>query len=69
MALTRNELARATEVDEQWMAKSPDKWPAGLDGFKRVADDISQAEDGVMLRGNRNLVPSESFSSPIAATR
>ena len=62
-AITFAAIVDATKNDEELqllrelLAKSPDRWPASLDDYRRVATELSCSADGVILRGTQILVP------------
>ena len=64
-AITKKELAVATETDEQlqllrkFIIQPTGRLPKELAEFEHVIGEISEAQDGVMLRGSRVIIPSK----------
>ena len=63
-ALTVKEVEAATASDKllqtlkQWLTTDTKRpFPVGLEGFKHVRDDLSCTKGGIVLRGNRIVIP------------
>jgi transposase InsO family protein len=62
-AVTRDEVRRATLADPELMMlakfikQENVQLPAALNAYKPVVDEISETSDGIMLRGDRMIIP------------